>query len=95
MDHAFRTDPWLCGHGRMRLKCIRRPRAIVQDLFHSNPVGFDSPHVGVDQDPSRPNMGAYPAARGKRESLHDILPFEITTVILRAVLERREELMIG
>ena len=76
----------------MRLKCIRRPRAVVQDLFHSNPVGFDSPHVGVDQNPSCPNMGAYPTEGGKRESLHDILPFENPTVILRPVLERREEI---
>ena len=64
----------------------------MQDLFHSNPVGFDSPHVGVDQNPPCPSMGAYPAEGGKRESLHDILPFEIPTVILRSVLERREEI---
>ena len=90
MHHAYRTDPWLCRHRRMRLKGIRRPRAVVQDLFHPNPVGFDSPHVRVDQNPSCPNMGAYPAEGAKRESLHDVLPFESLTVILRSVLERRE-----
>lgn len=72
----------------MRLKCIRRATAVLQDLFHSNPVGFDSLHVGVDQDPSCPNMGAYPAEGGKREGLHDILPFENVTEILRPVLGR-------
>ena len=44
----------------------------------------------LTQNPSCPYLGAYPAERGRRESLHDILPFENTTVILRPVLEGRK-----
>ncbi len=63
--------------------CVRGSTAVMQDLFHPNPGGFDGLHVKIDENPSRPIMGAYPADRRWRERLHDILPLRNPIVIFQ------------
>lgn len=55
--------------------------AVEQDLFHPNPVGFDGLHVRIDENPSRPLVGAYPAEGCRRKRRHDKLPLQYPIVI--------------